>query len=274
MWYVQTDEGEHFGPVPRNELDDWVAEGRIDEKCQLLRGDWEQWQWADTEYPELADAKEGGEVHEEARPRERVVNEPIPTLEPGTSSIGAPDIPADKPNAAGSGSGSGSGIAIVPRLAADSSSQPPPAPPTTSTKSQYVAKQRQAMQQTAPWVGLISRLGMAASGLMGVAVVFLAFLGVTTSNASVLFLCIVYLAIGFFFAFVPAWMLYGYFRAIRQFLHDKSAKSLTIALMTQQRFWYYMGIAYIVGFCLSLVFGGMTLFMGQTLLRMLIPTQS
>jgi predicted Zn finger-like uncharacterized protein len=46
-WFMQTEEGEQYGPVPRSELDAWVAEGRLDAGCQLLREGWDQWKWAE-----------------------------------------------------------------------------------------------------------------------------------------------------------------------------------------------------------------------------------
>ena len=53
-WQVQTEEGETYGPVSRAELDDWVADGRVTEDCQLLREGADQWQWAGDIYPQLS----------------------------------------------------------------------------------------------------------------------------------------------------------------------------------------------------------------------------
>ena len=55
QWYLQTDDGEQYGPVDREELNAWVAEGRIDGTCQLLCDGWDQWQWADEVFPQLAE---------------------------------------------------------------------------------------------------------------------------------------------------------------------------------------------------------------------------
>jgi hypothetical protein len=54
QWHLQGDGGQRYGPVSRQELDSWVADGRVDANCQLLRDGWEQWKWADEIYPELA----------------------------------------------------------------------------------------------------------------------------------------------------------------------------------------------------------------------------
>ena len=58
MWFFKSEEGEDYGPVPRNELDAWHAEGRITADCQLLREGSDQWQWAGDIYAELNDDAE------------------------------------------------------------------------------------------------------------------------------------------------------------------------------------------------------------------------
>ena len=54
QWWAQTGDGQQFGPVPKAELDGWVADGSINAECQLLRDGDEQWQWASEIYPQLA----------------------------------------------------------------------------------------------------------------------------------------------------------------------------------------------------------------------------
>ena len=67
QWYMQTDDGESYGPIPKSELDEWVKEGRIDSTCQVLREGWEQWKWAEEVYPEVAESAETGEVAPQAQ---------------------------------------------------------------------------------------------------------------------------------------------------------------------------------------------------------------
>jgi predicted Zn finger-like uncharacterized protein len=55
-WFLKTEEGDEYGPVPRDELDAWRAEGRITADCQLLREGTDQWQWASDVYVDLSDA--------------------------------------------------------------------------------------------------------------------------------------------------------------------------------------------------------------------------
>lgn len=51
---MKSEEGEDFGPVPREELDAWHAEGRITADCQLLCEGTGQWQWAADVYADLS----------------------------------------------------------------------------------------------------------------------------------------------------------------------------------------------------------------------------
>jgi hypothetical protein len=57
QWFLQTEDGEDYGPVPRDELDAWFAEGRITNDCQLLREGTDQWQWANDVYLELNESR-------------------------------------------------------------------------------------------------------------------------------------------------------------------------------------------------------------------------
>src|SRR5688500_12017991 len=36
QWVLKTEEGEDYGPVPREELDAWYEEGRVTADCQVL----------------------------------------------------------------------------------------------------------------------------------------------------------------------------------------------------------------------------------------------
>lgn len=53
-WFMQTEEGEQYGPVTKADLDAWVTEGRLDAGCQVLRDGWEQWKWAEEVFPQLS----------------------------------------------------------------------------------------------------------------------------------------------------------------------------------------------------------------------------
>ncbi len=54
MWRLRTSDGRMYGPVPRQELDQWLAEGRIPADASvLLEGD-PQWRRVTEIYPQLA----------------------------------------------------------------------------------------------------------------------------------------------------------------------------------------------------------------------------
>jgi predicted Zn finger-like uncharacterized protein len=53
QWHLKTESGECYGPVTRDELDGWKAEGRVTSECQLLVEGTEQWQWAGEVYADL-----------------------------------------------------------------------------------------------------------------------------------------------------------------------------------------------------------------------------
>ena len=53
LWWAQTADGQQYGPVPKSELDSWVADGSINAECQVLREGDDQWQWAGQVYPQL-----------------------------------------------------------------------------------------------------------------------------------------------------------------------------------------------------------------------------
>jgi hypothetical protein len=53
-WQVRTPDGRVYGPVPKQELDEWVAEGRVTTDSRLLRDDEHFWRPASELYPQLA----------------------------------------------------------------------------------------------------------------------------------------------------------------------------------------------------------------------------
>lgn len=55
-WSIKAADGQIFGPVDKQELDDWVDEGRVTAESQFLREGSGQWQLAADIYPALATA--------------------------------------------------------------------------------------------------------------------------------------------------------------------------------------------------------------------------
>lgn len=80
LWRMKTVEGDYYGPVSRQELDNWFHDGRIDGQCQLMRVGTNQWQNAALVYPFLASltssallpTPQHSGVHSAAPPAERV----------------------------------------------------------------------------------------------------------------------------------------------------------------------------------------------------------
>ena len=59
-YYLQTPDGQNFGPISKQELDQWAGEGRVTATCQILAEGSDQWQWATDYYPHLAQATAPG----------------------------------------------------------------------------------------------------------------------------------------------------------------------------------------------------------------------
>jgi len=53
-WLVRTENGKIYGPVSRQELDQWVCEGRVHAHCRIAAEGEEEWIWASEMFPELA----------------------------------------------------------------------------------------------------------------------------------------------------------------------------------------------------------------------------
>ena len=55
-WLMRTPDGNEYGPVPKNELDQWMREGRVSAQCSLRQENQSQWNPASLVYPNLASA--------------------------------------------------------------------------------------------------------------------------------------------------------------------------------------------------------------------------
>jgi|GEM_PF-2341399 serine/threonine protein kinase len=54
IWYLRTPDGQEYGPVSKQELDQWVAEGRVGNDYFVRRADWPDWQDAGSVFGQLA----------------------------------------------------------------------------------------------------------------------------------------------------------------------------------------------------------------------------
>jgi hypothetical protein len=221
-WYLQTDDGQQYGPVSREELNAWCAEGRIDASCQLLAEGWQQWRWADEVFPELAEAPA-----EAARPAAEVepspfagIGEPTPPRHQELHPYVSPAEPAEAVHVpAGSDQ---SGGAITPIM-------------------------RQALAQTRPWVLFLSILVFLGAGLGALTSLVYVALSVgavgTLGATGMIFLVAALLMAGatvlYFFA---AYHLFTYASAIARFLRSHEGRDLERALVAQKSFWRLVGM--------------------------------
>ena len=53
LWQLRTETGRIYGPISREELAQWVREGRVHAHCQVSPADSPQWMWATELFPEL-----------------------------------------------------------------------------------------------------------------------------------------------------------------------------------------------------------------------------
>jgi hypothetical protein len=58
---VTTENGEEFGPVPKSQVDTWVAEGLITPRAQVCQEGDTQWRWASDVYPQLVERASAAE---------------------------------------------------------------------------------------------------------------------------------------------------------------------------------------------------------------------
>lgn len=100
QWHVQTEDGDEYGPVSREELDAWAVEGRIDASCQLLCEGWDQWKWAEDVFPQLAESPAGTTPPvvpvQDDNPFAGIVDSAPPTVAatPGPPAVGVSAEPA------------------------------------------------------------------------------------------------------------------------------------------------------------------------------------
>jgi len=92
-WHFKTATGEEYGPVGRDELDEWFREGRITADCKVLRAADDEWRWASEIYPQLQppEDQESGVMGQESAVRDEPAAPPPP--EPESSSISLSKMP-------------------------------------------------------------------------------------------------------------------------------------------------------------------------------------
>jgi len=78
-WRMATPDGQEYGPVSQSELETWVADGRIDESCQLYHEGWTNWKPAAEIFPQLR-----------PRPATPIPAQPAANIDLGFDAVTAP----------------------------------------------------------------------------------------------------------------------------------------------------------------------------------------
>lgn len=220
QWYMQTEDGEQYGPVGKEELQGWIAEGRIDASCQVLQDGWDQWKWAEDVFPQIGPAASGSS----------------PVV-----------VPGDDNPFAGIGRSESPGVAVAfdsapPDAAGAIVSEQPAGDGAISP--QIIS----AMAQTRPWVNLVSILWMVFVGLGAL----LQFAGMALGGIIGIIGGLPALAIlGLYF--YTAYLLFSYGQKIQIFLRRKGPLEFQKALDAQRIFWKTVGIIMLVSLVLAVL---------------------
>ncbi len=217
QWFVQTDGGEQFGPISKQELDSWVSEGRVDASCQVLQEHWDQWKWAEEVYPQLADsaASEGAKS---------AVKEPAaPAITTGENKRSPATLTAEvNPFAS-------------PKFVGESHE---------AEADGLTRKAKQSLSETRPWVLLFSILAFIGSGFGALGGVGMFIAGLVQGGAEgfgAIFSGVMLLGGTALYGFA-AYHLYSYASYIKLFLRTSSPGDLEQALTAQKSFWKLVGI--------------------------------
>ena len=75
LWVLKSDEGTEFGPIPKEVLEGWVQEGRINGDFKLLRADWDRWKNASKIFSELSSPrKKSSNSESKKQPKKRNID--------------------------------------------------------------------------------------------------------------------------------------------------------------------------------------------------------
>ena len=116
LWFFKAEDGSDYGPVNKQTLDQWFAEGRISADCQILHVGDEQWHWANDLFPELDEGQ--GAIATGAPVNRYDISDLLPPVVAGPAAppgmYGLPG-PASMPMIGPSALGTGTG-ADIPRM--------------------------------------------------------------------------------------------------------------------------------------------------------------
>ena len=121
----------------------------------------------------------------------------------------------------------------------------------------FTGRMTQALRDTKPWVTFLAIIGFIFSGLMVIGgLVFMVVFSVSHfaggPGPGFAAVGLIYVALGALYL-VPACYLFGYGRAIKQFLSSGQAAAAEIALEKQKSFWKFVGILTAIFICIYVV---------------------
>lgn len=220
QWYVKTAEGELYGPAPQSELREWIAEGRIDDQCQILRAGWKQWQWADEVFPELEGISErpSGASHlfTLTTPRR-------PEAEIEFDKYGLPHVKPDDPFAA-------EADPFQDREEEQDAE-------STAAPSDFINEPlRRAVREVRPYLSVVASIG-AVLGVLAVIYGYLIFrISMDLLKVDLIFVGFSYM-LGGALAIWTSWRLMRVGRAIGWFIKQESPRMLQGYLQALRAFW-------------------------------------
>jgi phage FluMu protein Com len=226
-WTVQLPDGEQFGPVPKTDRDEWLREGRLDSKCQVLREGWDQWKWADEVFPELTGgADDESEMTIDTSSNPLAAMGAVPSLTDGVAAS-APAVDTGNPYAVtpSDGSASSGEVEVVP------------------------AGIKRAMSETRPWVLFLSIVIFVVCALTMLATIFIMVTALSTGMSTFIVLTlgiafVTILSTGVYF--YGGYLLFTYAKKIDIFGRRNSIHDLQNAIVAQRSFWKYIGIVTLV----------------------------
>jgi len=97
-WHFKTETGEEYGPVGRDELDEWFREGRITADCQIRSAAADEWQRAAEVYPQLSAPPEARVQGSGFRvPESKASSPPVEELLPPAAAVETPQVSFPQP---------------------------------------------------------------------------------------------------------------------------------------------------------------------------------
>lgn len=217
QWYVQTDSGEQFGPISKQELDCWVGEGRLDSTCQVLNEHWDQWKWAEEVYPQLANTASTEDAGFSIKEPE------TPAVSAGTAKAGPAKLTAEvNPFAS-------------PKFVGESHE---------AGADGLTHKAKQSLEETRPWVILFSVLAFVGCGfaaLGGAGILFSGLFAGGVAGVMSMIPGLILLGSAALYGF-SAYHLFSYGSYIKLYLKTSSPEHLEQALTSQKSFWKLVGI--------------------------------